>query len=316
MRNKLAITIMLVQLFGARLLADSIQLQIQKQYAVTSVAADGSQVTNVGTVLKVQAANIYGGKVAYKNETTDGQFSHSSFAKGFSRLASLSGRTGLAADPSGSRPVNFGEKAYLVGVDFKESKDKSIVVFTVQTCGSCDPSTPDATHVPVQAAVYLNFPKGTLGGTDSGPVLALITKVFAIVPPAAAAPATTSDSGGSPAPQTASAAAPPAAPLAPIPPPPPPPDAPAASGAPMAPISPPPAPDAAPPAAPMAPIPPPPPPPDAAPASVDMGQTPEQVEAIMGKPDTILNGKGTKTYLYKGQKLKIVFTNGKVSDIQ
>jgi hypothetical protein len=315
MRIKLVTTILLVQLFDASLLAESIQSQVQKEYPLTAVAADGSQVTNVGSVLKVKAANIYAGKVTFGNETKDGTVSHSGAMKILQKGSGLfGGRMGLPPDPSGTRPLNIGEKVYLVGVDFKESKkDVSSVVFAVQSCGTCDPSTPDPNHVPVKASISFSFSKGALGGSDLAPIQALIDKVFAIVPPAAA-PAAAPDSNAPPSTATAQSNAP----VAPIPPPPPPPDAQGQSATPVAPIPPPPPPADAQgqPAAPVAPIPPPPPVADAQPASVDIGQTPEQVEAILGKPDTILNGKGTKTYLYKAQKITVLFTNGKVSDTQ
>jgi hypothetical protein len=48
--------------------------------------------------------------------------------------------------------------------------------------------------------------------------------------------------------------------------------------------------------------------------SVDLGQSPEQVEAILGKPDKIVN-LGPKTiYVYKD--MKIIFLQSKVSDVQ
>ncbi len=52
----------------------------------------------------------------------------------------------------------------------------------------------------------------------------------------------------------------------------------------------------------------------APPATVSMGQTPTQVEAIMGKPKSIANLPNKTIYVYDG--LKVVFVNGKVSDVQ
>ena len=66
----------------------------------------------------------------------------------------------------------------------------------------------------------------------------------------------------------------------------------------------------------MAPIAPP-PPPDAEPATVGIGQTKEQVETALGKPDTVINlAAGTTKYMYTSKGLKITFKNGKVTDIQ
>lgn len=53
------------------------------------------------------------------------------------------------------------------------------------------------------------------------------------------------------------------------------------------------------------------------PASVEIGQTVEQVVAALGEPDTKAKGAGTKLiYVWKSKKLKVVFVNGKVSDVE
>ena len=83
-----------------------------------------------------------------------------------------------------------------------------------------------------------------------------------------------------------------------------------------APIAPPAAPaDASQPA--MAPIAPPPPPTDApaaAPKTISMGQTKDQVTAILGSPKKVVN-LGAKEIDYYPD-MKVVYTNGKVSDVQ
>jgi hypothetical protein len=48
--------------------------------------------------------------------------------------------------------------------------------------------------------------------------------------------------------------------------------------------------------------------------SVDLGQTPTQVEAALGKPDKIVNLGSKMIYVYKD--MKIIFVEGKVSDVQ
>jgi hypothetical protein len=86
-------------------------------------------------------------------------------------------------------------------------------------------------------------------------------------------------------------------------------DAPAKNSPPEAPVS---AAEAAPPD--IAPPPPPPDEPPAAPPTVSMGQTPAQVEAILGPP--LRKAKvGTKD-IYSYKDLKVTFVNGKVKDIQ
>jgi hypothetical protein len=48
--------------------------------------------------------------------------------------------------------------------------------------------------------------------------------------------------------------------------------------------------------------------------TISLGQTTEQVEAILGKPDKIVNLGPKTTYVYKD--MKIVFQDGKVADVQ
>ena len=52
----------------------------------------------------------------------------------------------------------------------------------------------------------------------------------------------------------------------------------------------------------------------AAPATVEIGQTPDQVTAILGQPDKILNLGPKQIYVYKD--LKVTFVKGKVTDAQ
>jgi hypothetical protein len=48
--------------------------------------------------------------------------------------------------------------------------------------------------------------------------------------------------------------------------------------------------------------------------TVELGQTPEQVEVALGKPDTVVNLGAKKTYVYK--TMKVIFQDGKVADVQ
>jgi hypothetical protein len=54
--------------------------------------------------------------------------------------------------------------------------------------------------------------------------------------------------------------------------------------------------------------------PQAEPQTIEKGQTPDQVQAAMGKPDKIVNLGSKQIYVYKD--LKVTFLNGKVSDVQ
>jgi hypothetical protein len=48
--------------------------------------------------------------------------------------------------------------------------------------------------------------------------------------------------------------------------------------------------------------------------TVQLGQTPEEVEGILGRPEKIVELGPKKIYIYK--EMKIVFTDGKVADVQ
>lgn len=48
--------------------------------------------------------------------------------------------------------------------------------------------------------------------------------------------------------------------------------------------------------------------------TVALGQTPEQVESVLGKPDKIVDLGPKKIYVYKD--MKVIFQDGKVSDVQ
>jgi hypothetical protein len=48
--------------------------------------------------------------------------------------------------------------------------------------------------------------------------------------------------------------------------------------------------------------------------TIEMGQTIEQVERILGKPENIVKLGDKTIYTYKN--LKVVFLNGKVADVQ
>ena len=59
---------------------------------------------------------------------------------------------------------------------------------------------------------------------------------------------------------------------------------------------------------------PPPPPPE--PATVEIGQTADQVEAAWGQPTTKAKVGTKEIYFYKDKNLKVTFVNGKVKDVQ
>jgi hypothetical protein len=58
----------------------------------------------------------------------------------------------------------------------------------------------------------------------------------------------------------------------------------------------------------------PPPQPQAEPQTIEKGQTTDQVQSALGKPDKVVNLGSKQIYVYKD--LKVTFVNGKVSDVQ
>jgi hypothetical protein len=54
--------------------------------------------------------------------------------------------------------------------------------------------------------------------------------------------------------------------------------------------------------------------PQQAPAQIQLGQTPDEVQAALGQPDKIVDLGKKQIYVYKD--LKVTFLNGKVSDVQ
>jgi len=48
--------------------------------------------------------------------------------------------------------------------------------------------------------------------------------------------------------------------------------------------------------------------------TISLGQTPEQVKAILGEPEKIVNPGPKITYIYKD--MKVIFQDSKVADVQ
>jgi hypothetical protein len=189
------------------------------------------------------------------------------------------GKKPFAAPP---RTLAAKEKVYLLKM---EAKDDA-VIFTVQTCGTCDPAAIDPTHKPFVASISFKFIKGFLAATDLKHVKDAIGALL-VVPEAAAAdsaaPAAADAAPQNPppnAPQTQTQAQPPAQAATPDPPP-------VKYG------------DIAPP---------PPPAPE-----LKLGLTVDQVVAQLGQPVNTATVGDKQIYLFK--EWKITFIGGKVTDI-
>jgi hypothetical protein len=166
----------------------------------------------------------------------------------------------VANKTAGLRNLAIGEGVYLLRVQVTDSN----VVLDVQSCGACNPASPDPS--PVRATVTFPFKKGFLDNTSADQIMGTIGEVFTLA-------------NSAPAPATDTAAQPPTPPV----------DAPPAQAAPPA-------------------------PPPAEPARIELGQTLDQVQTILGQPDKVVDLGAKKIYLYKD--LKITFVDGRVSDVQ
>jgi hypothetical protein len=262
--------------------AKAVQQKLESKYKLTVINAEGVVVIQ-GAVLVLEKGGLTAGSMsACANDYKEGRIGLASVSKAtcnstpgkLSRIP-FGGRVpGLGSASGAAQPV----RPFVMGEKLYVTKIevKDSVNFSLVS----DPIN-DVTY---KAELRLQFPKGA--APDSAKSDQLAGEVFTIAPD-------NPNAGGAvpAAPTSAAPAATPAAPAAPEPPPPPQPE--------------------------LAPIAPPPPPPDAPaapPPTVSLGMTIDQVVAIMGQPQKILDAGSKKIYSYQG--LKITFVDGKVSDVQ
>jgi hypothetical protein len=287
MRTTILATVLITGLVTPALFADwqdqapkgSLINQLQTAYPLTIMDATGYKVSKTGTTFEIQLDGIQANPMKsppFQNTFEDGQVvagGHSTVSKfipgGF-------GKKPFAAAP---RTLAAKEKVYLLKM---EAKDDA-VIFTVQTCGTCDPAAVDPSHKPFVASISFKFIKGFLAVTnlkqvqDAIGALLLVPDAGAAAQPAADAAQNTQQNNQ----QTQ--AQPPAQAAAPDPPP-----------AKFEPIK----------------EPPPPPPPQ---PKLEKGLTIDQVVAQLGQPETTATVGEKQIYLFK--EWKVTFINGKVSDI-
>ena len=275
----------------------ALQKKLVAEYALTQPTAANDDIVTAGAILVLQKSDLVLGPTAgsslYTNVYKDGKIQANSFAQAKKTLGKIgrfgsfipgvggtaaAGAASTADTNSGAAPRTYvkGEKMWVTKVEVKTEDKQPVVVFELFTDAVND--------VRYKGSLKFPYPKGA---TDDQ-VDKLVAEVFQIQPqedakdkPAEAAPAAAPAKG-----QAAPAAAEPAAP------------APAAPEA---------LPD----------IPPPPPPADQPappPTTISIGQTPDQVIAALGQPQKIVKLAKKETYYYKD--LKVIFTAGKVSDVQ
>jgi hypothetical protein len=275
----------------------TLEQQLRATYVETVMDASGEKVAQPGCIFVVKKENIAActsTKTAMRNVYQDGQVTQetkNSTLNKFRRLPHLPGTPAPPDAPADApsctgktRNLNMDEKVYLLHMELKPNGSDTGIVFTVQSCGTCDPAAVDPAHTPYRADVRVFLRKGFMTATDLKQIKRAVGEVLAFPDDAAA------DSS-----QQVSQSSQPAAPGAGAPPP---------AATPAAPAT-------------FAPIAPPPPPQeDAAPATanIGVGQTPDQVKAALGQPDKIVKIGSKEIYSYKN--LKVTFVDGKVSDVE
>jgi hypothetical protein len=279
----------------------ALQKKLVSEYALTQPTADNTDIVTAGSILVLQKSDLTLGPTSssslYQNVYRDGKIQASAFAKSKSFFNKVGKVPGLSSIPgvgtaasgvatadsnSGATPRTYvtGEKLWVTKIEFKNENKEQAVVFELFTDAVND--------VRYKGALRFPLPKGA----TEDQVDKLVAEVFKVQPVEDSKDSKQADGGkqGQQAPA-------------------------AAAGAPAA--APPVAEPAAPAQAALPDIAPPPPPvdqPAAPPATVSLGQTPDQVIAALGQPQKIVKLPKKETYYYKD--LKVIFTAGKVSDVQ
>ncbi len=265
--------------------AAAIQKKLVSEYALTQPTADLSDIVTAGAILVLQKSNLMMAPISgtnfYQNTYRDGKITQNAAGKMTNALSRFSHLPGASAPSApATRTYVTGEKMWVTKIEFKTDSKEDAVIFDLYTDAVAD--------VRYKAALRIPIAKGaTLDQIDK-----TVAEVFKVQPQENSqdqAPAGGQQSAAPPAAPAAAEQAPP--PIAPPPPP--------ADNAPVPDIAPPP-----PPADQPAP----------APQTISLGQTPDQVTAILGQPQKIVKLANKQTYYYKD--LKVVFTAGKVTDVQ
>ncbi len=257
---------------------EAIQKSLESQYALTKTTADRSDIVTAGAVVVLQKDNLLMAAVT-SNNLYQNTYKEGKITQ--NTVGKTIGKLsrfhvpGAAAPSTGTRTFVAGEKMWVTKIEVKDDK----VVFTLFTDAISD----------VRYAATLTF--FGHGRPPADQVEKAVAEVFKVQPADDNKDATAGNKGAPAGGQQAPAATP--APAAPAP------AAPApAADAPPPPIAPPP---------PVA--------PDPEPKKIELGQTPDQVTAAFGPPQSIAKISAKKEiFIYKD--LKVTFVNGKVSDVQ
>jgi hypothetical protein len=285
--------------------AGNLLQQLQATYVPTLMDPTGIKVAQPGCTLVVQLDGIAacpstktGARSVYENQQVSPETKNGTVNKikrGIGRLPGIPGAPSAPAVPDvptcgptqTARNYMVGEKVYLTSMEVRNTGNDTGLIFSLQSCGTCDPSAADPSHTPYKAELRISLLKNFLTASDLKQIEKVVAGVLAFPDDSGNGDkqqVSQNDQGGgaAPAPPPAQQQAAPAQTFAPIAPPPPPPaDTPA------------PAPPA------------------------DMtGQTPDQVKAALGNPSSVVKAGNKQIYTYKNLSLKIVFTDGKVTDVE
>jgi hypothetical protein len=264
----------------------TLEQQLESEYTLTTPTADNTDLVTTGSVLILQkkgfSAGAVSSKIVTQNTYKDGQIKAGAATAmrrfgglpGISMVPGVGSAAGTAAGAAGGSR-DFVNGEKLYVTKITVDRAKNGIVFDLISDAYGDAGR-------FKGSLRFELPKASLASEDLGQIDPVIAQVFKIAP---------ADQNAA-APQGGQAA--PAAPQAP--------PAPAAQVQPEAP--PPPIP------------PPPPPPPDPVveTKSIEIGQTKDQVVAILGKPDKTFK-VGTKE-IYQYKDIKVTFVNGKMTDAQ
>jgi hypothetical protein len=253
----------------------ALQKKLEATYAVTQATADKTDIVTAGAILVLQKSNLL------MTDATKSDINQNKYQDGKITQNAIGKTTSfLKRLPGANVPGGGGSatrtfvKGEKLWVTSINVKDNA-VVFELFT---------DQIGDYRYRALLTFFGKGPLPGEEE--VMKTVGEVFTVQPQDSNA--NTQAAPADPTPSAAPAAAPPP------------------------PIAPPPPAEAAP-----APIPPPPPPPNepaAPPKTISLGQTADQVVAVLGQPDKKAKVGTKEIYYYKD--LKVTFVNGKVTDVQ
>lgn len=266
--------------------APTLEKQLESQYPITTPTADNTALVTTGAVLVLQkrglSAGLASNRVPTQNYFKDGDPQIKGGAAAAVRKISHFGIPGIPGVPGmgtastaagDSRDFVNGEKVYVTRIDIDHAHD-AIIFYLISDAYDAGRYT---------ASLKIELAKGTLAKNDLAPIQKVIDQVLKVAPADNVTSNQTAPQG-----QAAPSQAAPAAPVATT-------QTPAQPDPTLPAIAPPP----------------PPPPDPAPPKSIGVGQTPDEVTAILGPPKNIVDLGAKKIYIYPD--IKVTFVSGKMT---